>query len=1096
MRRFLTLFTVLMLSAVLAFAQSRVVTGKVTDANGRPVSFASVVVKGGGGVQANQDGEYSIKVQPGDVLLISAAGLQQVEIPVGSMTYIDTRLTQRESTTIQEVVVTSAFGIKRAARGQASNVQNVNSEQLNTIRQQNVNDALAGKVAGVQVRSQSAGKLGAENVVRLRGENAIASIGGGALYVVDGTIVPSAGDINTDDIEDVTILQGPAAAALFGAEGSNGAIVINTKKGRKNQRGIGLELNSNIQFDKVYIMPHYQNTYAGGTYNGTNNVAEMVKFNYIPGYHPAGWAALDGKYYIDDIEDESWGPKMVGQEYIPWYSWYGGHDRSYSTSKLVPQPNNARDFYNTGVSLVNNVSFTKAGDDYNLRLSYTNRDQKGIVPTSYLKRDNFNANVSVNLGSKFVVGANINFMAQKANAENDDTYSNNTTGSFNQWFHRDLDMNIMREMRGYRNEYGQLATWNHATPQSYDPASPQRFYAPYYWFSPFAWQDNVTNEFNRNRLFGDASLTYKANNDLSLKFTYRKNQLNTDNEARQYNVLAISNAGRNSSGFNYWETISGRSATWQGFGFGNGRSNRQNYEALATYRKKFKEFQFGGNLGLDILKTNSETVSWNSLGGLTVPDEFLVSNSVKQNPQTRTINRLNRRSIFARADVGFRNYAFLEGSVRRDYYSSQRKDNAISTYSIGGSLILSDLLGLKSSTLNYVKLRASIGEISNALAAYQNSVLYDPNLYPINYNGNIRTATEPDRLVDPSLRGAKNTEKEFGVEVRMFKNRFTLNATYWDRTNKDFPYDVTIYPGTGFTQLSTNTGKVVKRGVELQATATPIRWKNLEWIINGTWGYMLENKVVSIAKDIKRTNALSNGQAGTNAYVVNEEGKTWGQLIGRGIMRRNGVPVVDPSSGLFVLDTALHYFGSVLPKYTGGFQNTFNVFKNFTINVNIDYQFGGKFFSLSKYYGFATGLMAETAVMNDRGFSVRDNVADGGGVHVVGVDENDKAVDMYIPAGDYFRQFAYGDGIVDPMIQDLTFVKLREFSLGYRLPIERMGGISKYVKNAVFSVVSRNPLLIYTKTTGFDPSEISTNYGEDGQMPGTRSLGVNLKIGF
>ena len=482
MRRFLSLFTMLMLCGVLAFAQSRVVSGKVTDTNGNPVSFATITVKGSKtGLSADANGAYSIKVNTGDVLVISGASFKTTEVPVGTQSVLNSVLERGTTTDIKEVVVTSAFGTKRTKRSTASGVQNVDGEALNTVRQVSVNDALAGKVAGIQVKSQSAGKLGAENTVRLRGENGM-GVGGGALYVVDGTVMSalnnnptgafttgnssSSVDINPDDIEDITVLQGPAAAALFGPDGANGAIVVNTKRGRRGQKGVGIEINSGMQWDNAYILPDYQNSYAGG------NDPVLHQFTYQPGIHPAGFAALDGKYYHDYQEDVSWGPRMAGQEYIPWYAWYKGHERSFKTASLTAQPNNAKDFFETAVRKVNNVNFSKSGEGFNFRASYTNSDQTGIVPQSYLKKNTFNVNATVDLSRKFVLGANINYVNDVSNSANDDTYSNNSSGSFNQWFHRDLDINIMRELRGLKTDQGVLATWNIHNPTAYILVSP------------------------------------------------------------------------------------------------------------------------------------------------------------------------------------------------------------------------------------------------------------------------------------------------------------------------------------------------------------------------------------------------------------------------------------------------------------------------------------------------------------------------------------------------------------------------------------------------------------------------------------------------
>jgi hypothetical protein len=269
--------------------------------------------------------------------------------------------------------------------------------------------------------------------------------------------------------------------------------------------------------------------------------------------------------------------------------------------------------------------------------------------------------------------------------------------------------------------------------------------------------------------------------------------------------------------------------------------------------------------------------------------------------------------------------------------------------------------------------------------------------------------------------------------------------------------------------------------------------KNFEWDISASWGYLTRNEVVSIFGDITRLN-LEQGAFATSssAYAVNEIGQPWGMMFGGGIRKINGVPELG-ADGLYIREPDSK-FGSVLPQYTGGVQNTFNIFKNFTVNINIDYSYGGKFFSLSDFWGTFSGLTARTAELNDRGIPLRDPVADGGGVHVFGVDNTGKPVDYYVEGQTYFHQFR-NKSISENSIYDLTFVKLRELSFGYKVPVERLG-IGKYVKTAIFSVVSRNPWLIYTKNKGFDPSEISNVFGEDGQLPGTRSVGVNLKLGF
>ncbi len=1079
MRRFLSLFTMFMLCGVLAFAQSRTVTGKVVDIDGNPVSFATVKVKGTAtGLSADANGAYSIKVNPNDVLVISGASFKETEVPVGTQNVLNTVMEKSNIGDLKEVVITSAFGIKRTARSASSNVQNLSGDQVNTIRQTNVNNALAGKVAGAQVRSQSIAKLGAETVVRLRGENGF-GVGGGALYVIDGTIMPSGADINPDDVEDYSVLQGPAAAALFGPDGSNGAIVITLKKAKKGAKGIGIEINSGVQFDKVYITPDYQNSYAGGA------SGDFIKYKYQPG-QPEGWKQLDGMYHHDYSDDASWGPRITGQQHIPWYAWYPGSEYSFKTTALTAQPNNIRDFWETGVTKTNNVSFAKATDNLNMRVSYTNLDIKGITPTEYLKRHTFNANITAELSNRFTLGVNLNYIAENRNTESDDAYSNQTTGTFGQWFHRDLDMSKMKELRHLQSPEGVYASWNKINPDAYTPGNPQRSWGGNYWFNPYQYFDNVLNDQRRDRLFGDVSLTYKVNNDLKVRMTYRKQQLTVNDEVTYSSGLQFSS---NQMSFNPWEGNANA-----GYGTTQSFSDRQNYEGLITYTKKIKSFQVNANAGFDILKTKFRRVNANTMGGLSSPGLYALANSKNPINYGNTRQAFTRRGIFIRADIGFRNYLFVEGTYRTDATSTEPAGHTIESKSGGLSFVFSDLIRKSVPFISYGKIRGSIGQLLNTLGIYQLNSTY--SIGTQQWNGNILTAV-PNNLVDPALQGATNVEKEIGLEMRFMKNRFGFNVTYWDRTNKDFPVNVTVPAQTGFTTISKNAGELAKKGWDVTAFVKPVQSKNFDWDITASWGYLTKNEVVSIFGDIKRLNLSTGAFSGSSsAYAVNQIGRTWGEMYGGGIKKINGVPqlvTTGSNTGLFIREPDTN-FGSVLPQYTGGVQNTFNVFKHFTINVNIDYSYGGKFFSLSDFWGTFSGLTARTAELNDRGIPLRDPVADGGGVHVFGVDATGKAVDYYVDGQLYYHQFR-SNSISENSIYDLTFVKLRELSVGYRVPVEKLG-IGKYVKTAIFSVVSRNPWLIYSKNKGFDPSEISNVFGEDGQLPGTRSVGVNLKLGF
>lgn len=1074
MKKLLLIIFGLVLLTNLAVAQTQTVTGRILDPQGNPIPFATISeARTNRATTADANGNFSISVRDGAQLNISSTGyttqtvnasdnLSAVSLSVGN-------------SPLTEVVVTGAYNTKRTARSTSYNAQVVGSEQLNTIRQTNINNALAGKVSGLQVRSQSAAALGRSSNIRLRGESGLGG-GEGVIYVVDGTILPNGDDINLDDIENVTVLQGPAASAQFGSQGANGAIVITLKKG--TTRGIGVEVNIGAQFDKVSVLPNYQNAYAGG------GVSDLSKYTWEAG-QPVEWKALDGKYYHDYSDDASWGPRMVGQEYIPWYAWYGGHDRSYTTARLNPNKNNARDFFNTGVTLNNSVSFSKATEGMNLRFSYGNIDVKGLLPTSSLKKHTLNLNTTVDLNRFLTLGANINYVNQTVTGDIDDDYSNQSTGSFNQWFHRNVDMDIMRELKDLRTTQGIYASWNKAGPTTYDPSNERAFYAANYWYNFYTWFDLINSTNSRDRLFGDVSLTYKITPDLRIRGTYRKQQNTTwfeDKFKSELNESGLQTTGNAPQARGY-------------YGTGESYSNRQNLEFLATYTKKIQDFQINLNAGTDFFSWTSKSNSANTNNGLNVPSLFTVANSKDQATIGNSRVQEKYRAVLARGDIGYKNFLFAEFAVRNDWFSTLPADNnAVLSKSFGASFVFSDLL--KVPAISFGKLRASWGEIPKALGTTSTSFgayRFPGSAYGVGqfqWNGNFLMST-PDEVVDSAIHGAVQTQREIGIELKFLKNRIGISGTYWDGTEQDIPYSVTINGASGFTSKLINTGEISKRGVDIQLNLRPIWMEKLKWDINATWGMLLDNEVVRIAEGVERI-PVDAAIWRTAPSLVHQQGRQWGQLYGSGIKRINGQPVLN-AQGFYVNDPNT-YFGSALPKYTGGIQNSIQFLEGFTVNVNVDYQSGGKFFSLSDMWGSYSGLTARTATINDKGNPVRDAVANGGGIHVNGVDADGKAVNYYVEAQDYYHNL-YNNNAFDEFIYDLTFVKLREVSIGYNIPIDKIG-ISNWVNRATFTLVARNPVLIYAKTRDIDPAEVSKLAGETGQLPGTRGFGFNLRVGF
>ena len=417
--------------------------------------------------------------------------------------------------------------------------------------------------------------------------------------------------------------------------------------------------------------------------------------------------------------------------------------------------------------------------------------------------------------------------------------------------------------------------------------------------------------------------------------------------------------------------------------------------------------------------------------------------------------------------------------------------------SFGGSFVFSDLLKLP--WLDFGKIRGSWGEIPTTIGIYTYpGFAYTTGTYQ--WNSNF-VMTTPDQLVDPNIKGAVKTMKEIGLEMRFLKSKIGFTATYWDGTENQIPYAVSIAQYSGFTSKYLNTGKIVKQGIDLSLNLRPVNQPNFSWEVNASLAYLIKENVVKIADGVDKfvvqvqwANADGSARNNTPA-MIQAAGRPWGEIYGAGMARDSatGKPLLT-SAGLYVSDPN-HYFGNVLPKVTGGLQNSFRIFKDFIVGANIDYQFGGKFFSLSNMWGAYSGLTAGTSGLNDKGIPIRDPVADGGGVHVFGVDQTTrKDVDYYVACNTYWQSM-YDVEYFDAFVYDLTYIKLRELSIGYDIPVNKLG-IGKYIQGITVAFVAQNPWLIYSKTKDFDPSEISRAGGETGQFPGIRSFGTNIKIKF
>jgi hypothetical protein len=639
-------------------------------------------------------------------------------------------------------------------------------------------------------------------------------------------------------------------------------------------------------------------------------------------------------------------------------------------------------------------------------------------------------------------------------------------------------MNILKELQNLRSPVGTLATWNHNDPPLYNPDNPILFYGTNYDMNPYTWFDYRTINDRADRLYGDISLGYKIIEGLDFKITYRRQEMNRWYESKYYSdinesiAVTPSGAGFFRSTMNY--------------------TNRNNFETLLSFSRKFGTFSVNANAGSDFFSSLSKTNDVFTVNGLNVRNLFAISNSKDQSSTANISTAEKYRAIFIRGDIGFRDFLFGEFTLRNDWFSSlPPEDNSILSKSFGLSFVFNDLLHFN--WLSFGKLRASWGEIPASIGPY----VYPGFAYKVDqYKWNTDfIMTTPDQLVDPHIKGSVKTQKEIGLEARFLNNTFGFTVTYWDGTENDIPYPVTIAGYSGFNSLYLNTGKIAKQGMDITLSLRPLNLRNLTWDLSATVSPLIKNEVVYIAKGIDRFVVQSQWGGGT-PDMVHAVGLQWGELFGSGmkIDSISGKPELNPD-GSYVADPA-KYFGSVLPKVTGGFQNTFHIYKKFTVTANFDYCVGGKYFSLSDMWGTYSGLTARTSGVNDKGIPIRDPVADGGGVHVIGVDATTlKDVDYYVDAQTYYHNLV-NNTIMDSFVYDLTYFKFRELSFSYDITFDKSPGVKKYLQDLRVSLVAQNFWMIYAKNYDRDPSEVSNPGGEQGQLPGTRLVGMNIKAIF
>ena len=864
-RIILTLF--LAFTVQLSFAQQLTVTGTVSDDSGMPLIGATVAIAGTStGTTSDFDGNYSIKANQGDVLSVSYVGYSSQDITVGTSTTVN--VTLAADNTLEEVVVT-ALGIKRDEKALGYSVQSIKGEGMTEARESNISNALSGKIAGVQVTGTS-GSVGASSRIVLRGNSSITG-NNEPLYVVDGVPIDNrsygnagssggvdlpngAADINPDDIESVTVLKGPNAAALYGLRAGNGVIVITTKRGTAGKK-FSVSVNSNITFSNPLLLPNYQNSYGQG--------GDPSYFEYVNG-------ASGG---VGDGVDESWGPPLdVGLEFVQWDS------QLYSGQPLpwVSRPNNVKDFLDTGVNTSNNVSLSNE----NFRLSIGNSEELGMVPNTSLEKITIGLSGSVELGERMNASVSLNYF--NIDSGNLPISGYNNENPFQQfiWSARNVDF---QKLRGWRDfPLAPVGTAAEGTPLNWN----HNFQNNPYW----VLETNL-NTFSKDRLIGNIDLNYDLTDWMSLNTkigTDSYSQLETQRQA------IGSNNAQNGS---YYEV--------------QRRFEEINASVLLTINKAISEdIGFSLSVGGNQMRRTYNAIS-GYLPSLELPNLYNLSNL--QTGATASLSgNLSEQEIssaYAYGQFSFKEMVFLDFTARNDWASILPVANNSFFYpSVAGSLLISKMVDLSAAKIDFLKVRGGWSEVGStgALGAYAIN-----STFGLANTGFGNQGYSPNTQYNPNLKAETVTGVEFGLDARLFANRVRLSATYYDQLSEDLLVPIQVSSSTGFTNSWDNIADMSNKGIEIQLGATIIDKGDFSFDVDLNWAQN-ESEVTSLGG---LDTYVLGGQWGVSLEA--RPGLPYGSIVGRDFSRTDDGQVIY-SNGLPVIDSTQKVLGNIAPDWTGG----------------------------------------------------------------------------------------------------------------------------------------------------------------------------------
>jgi TonB-linked SusC/RagA family outer membrane protein len=1054
----LTLFMAFVVQ--ISFAQTKTVSGAVSDNTG-PLPGVVVMIKGTDqGTETDFDGNFSIVAKPGAVLQFSYIGMKAAEKTIGKSNVVNVVLEQ-DTQALDEVVVT-AFGIERQAKSLGYASVKVTSEDLTRVSVGNPLESLSGKVAGVDISSPA--QPGASTKVIFRGFSSITG-SNNPLYIVDGSPILDSergspgssssfdagtgiNDIDPNTIESINFLKGAAATAIYGSRGSNGVIMITTKKGKNKLK---VDFTSSYDSHEVARVPHTQQDFgtgwSGASYSNVSGEGASAASN----------------------ENGSWGPKFNGQV-RPWSRILDGQQL---IKPYVVLEDNIRDFYEQGTTFSNSLTLSGGSENADFAITYSNLNSDGVIPTEQdsFEKDNFGINGGIK-SDKLTIRTSANYINKRQTAV---TSGQGDDASFGK--------SMIQEMIQMPTDIS-IIDMADTTNKFYNASN---FYTPYA-ANPYLSLQNNNVEIFKDRFFGNANIAYQISDGLSASY-----QISTDvdNETvKRYGAIVTyaEGAPQDNAGANgVVGSVSEAKYT----------SRQIDHNFIVNYDKVINK-----DLNLNLLGgINFNERSANSLSvgvkGLDLENYYELSNSAATPSPGQSDYMKRTFSVYSQATLEYQDRFFLTLTARNDKSSSLPADNNSYFYpSASFAGILADNNDL------YAKVRLGVARIGNDTGAYRvsstagqsvNDGYFGSLNYPLDgVNGVEIYGTIENQNLKPEI----TDEVEFGFETRAFNNRIGLDVALYNRKTTDLILALPVARSTGYSTMQTNAAELTNKGIELVLTAKPIVTKDFLWEMNYTFSKN-ESNVDKVNNDSGKV--LIEDSYGVSFYA--EEGKPIGSFYAPGMTYTNeGNVIADKSTGYYYDDGEEHYAGTSQRDFVMGLQNNIR-FKNFRLAFSFDWKQGGEMYSYTKRLSHFVGNGIETTY-NDRNPWIIPN-----SVVANGKDDDGNTVydENTIPV-DFDSVTAFYNGGENPVIQgthviDKTFIRMRDLSLSYAFP---KGIVEKLdLSNLTFSVYGKN-LFLWTPAENpyTDPETttygrgISSEFGEFATNPSQRTYGASVKLSF